>query len=111
MPSTTPFVKGATVRGVEPWYEAIRKGTDKDWEQRAGCMNLPAAVADALKSEGKDAPQWPKESRKMSMNKMCDAAAGMGLGDLFVDWGAARSVEGHYRIKGCMEFCIERAMA
>ena len=104
------FARGM-VRGVEPWYDAIRKGTDKDWEQRAGRLTLPDAVANALKSEGKDAAQWPKDSRKMSMNEMCDAAAGMGLGDLFFDWGAARSVEGHYRTKGCTEFCIERALA
>ena len=25
--------------------EAMRKGTDKDWEQRAGCMTFPDAVA------------------------------------------------------------------
>ena len=47
----------------------------------------------------------------MSMNKMRDAAAGMGLGDLFFDWDATRSDEGYYRIKGCTEFCVERALA
>lgn len=25
--------------------EAMRKGTDKDWEQRAGCMTFPDAVS------------------------------------------------------------------
>ena len=25
--------------------QAMRKGTDKDWEQRAGCMTFPEAVA------------------------------------------------------------------
>lgn len=28
-------------------HQAMRKGTDKDWEQRAGCMTFPEAVAKA----------------------------------------------------------------
>ena len=68
-------------------------------------------MAKALKSKGKDVAQWLKDSRRVSMNKMRDAAAGMGLGDLFFDWDVARSVEGYYRIKGWTEFCIERALA
>ena len=27
--------KGDTVPGVKPLYEAIRKGTDEDWEERS----------------------------------------------------------------------------
>merc|ERR1719181_1613806 len=49
-----PHIKGATVQGVEPLFEAIKKGTDKDWEQRAGCMTFPDAVALALKAKGVD---------------------------------------------------------
>jgi len=37
-PLDHPFIRGATVPGVEALHEAIRKGTDKDWEKRAGCM-------------------------------------------------------------------------
>eukprot|EP00434_Breviolum_minutum_P008612 symbB.v1.2.007597.t2/scaffold460.1/size201776/4 len=89
---------------------AMRKGTDKDWEQRAGCMTFPDAVAKELKAKGKDATQWLKDSRKMSIDQMRKAAKDMGL-DIFFDWDTARSVEGYFRIKGSTEFCIERAIA
>lgn len=36
----------------------MRKGTDKDWEQRAGCMTFPDAVAKALKAKGTDSAKW-----------------------------------------------------
>jgi len=109
-PIDHPFIKGVTVKGVEPLYEAMRKGTDKDWEQRAGCMTFPQAVSKALKAKGKDSSQWEKESRKMSLDQMQKKAAEMGC-DVFFDWDAARSVEGYYRISGSTEFCIERAIA
>merc|ERR1719293_174310 len=53
-PVDHPFIKGQTIPGVEPLYEAIKKGTDKDWEQRAGAMTYPDAVAKALKAKGLD---------------------------------------------------------
>merc|ERR1719502_691272 len=34
-PVDHPHIQGATVEGVEPLFEAIRKGTDKDWEERS----------------------------------------------------------------------------
>jgi len=109
-PVDHPHIKGATKQGAEPLYEAIRAGTDKDWEQRAGCMTFPDAVAAALKAKGKDASQWVKDSLKMSLPQMRKAAADMGL-DIFFDWNTARSVEGYFRIKGSTEFCIQRAIA
>ncbi|CAJ1384371.1 unnamed protein product [Effrenium voratum] len=109
-PIDHPHIKGVTVKGVEPLYEAMRKGTDKDWEQRAGCMTFPEAVSKALKAKGKDSSQWEKECRKMSIDQMRQKAAEMGC-EIFFDWDAARSVEGYYRIKGSTEFCIERAIA
>jgi len=110
-PTDHPFIKGATVPGVEPLYEAIQKGTDKDWEERAGCMTFPDLVAKTLKAKGTDPAQWLKDSRKMSLQALRKAAGALGAGDLHFDWDAARSVEGYYRIKGCNEFCIERAIA
>merc|ERR1712051_1133456 len=71
---------------------------------------FPDAVAAALKSKGKDASQWLKDSLKMSLPQMKKAAAGMGC-EVFFDWDAARSVEGYYRIKGSTEFCIQRGIA
>merc|ERR1712186_116941 len=51
-PIDHPHIKGATVSSVEPLHEAIRKGTDKDWESRSGCMTFPEAVAKAAKAKG-----------------------------------------------------------
>jgi isocitrate lyase len=110
-PIDHPHIKGATVKGVEPLFEAIKKGTDKDWEQRAGCMTYPDAVAKVLKAKGTDPSKWLKDSLKMSLDQMKQAAAGLGAGDIFFDWDAARSVEGYYRIKGSTDFCIQRAIA
>merc|ERR1719198_117975 len=110
-PIDHPHITGATVPGVEPLYEAIRKGTDKDWEQRAGCMTYPDAVAKVLKAKGVDEAKWLKDSLKMSLPEMKAAAAKLGAGDVFFDWELARSVEGYYRIKGSTDFCIQRAIA
>merc|ERR1719343_1999006 len=66
-PLDHPHIKGATVPGVEPLYEAIKKGTDKDWEERASCMTFPDAVAKVLKAKGTDPSKWMKDSLKMSM--------------------------------------------
>jgi len=110
-PIDHPHIKGATVKGVEALYEAIKKGTDKDWEERAGAMTFPDAVAKALKAKGQDTSKWLKDSLKMSLAQMRSAAAGLGLGDLHFDWDSARSVEGYFRIKGSTDFCIQRAIA
>ncbi|CAE8634403.1 unnamed protein product [Polarella glacialis] len=110
-PIDHPHIKGATVKGVEPLYEAIQKGTDKDWEQRAGCMTFPDVVASVLKSKGVDASKWLKDSLKMSLPEMRKAAAALGAGEVFFDWDVARSVEGYFRIKGTTDFCVQRAIA
>merc|ERR1712032_1541378 len=102
---------GVSIPGVEPLYEAIMKGTDGDWEESAGAMTYPDAVASALKAKGVDASKWLKDSLKMSLPEMKKAAAGLGVGDVHFDWDTARSVEGYYRIKGSTEFCIQRAIA
>merc|ERR1740121_1202266 len=110
-PIDHPHIKGATVAGVEPLYEAIKKGTDKGWEERAGCMTFPDAVAKVLKAKGVDSSKWLVDSLKMSLDEMRKAAAALGAGEVFFDWDAARSVEGYYRIKGSTDFCIQRAIA
>jgi isocitrate lyase len=109
-PIDHPHIKGATVPDAESLSDAMRKGTDKDWEARAGVMTYPDAVAKALKSKGADASKWLKDSLKMSLTEMQKAAKGMGV-DVFFDWEKARSVEGYYRIKGSTDFCIRRAIA
>ena len=109
-PIDHPHIKGITKQGVEPLYEAIRAGKDKDWEERAGAMTFPDAVAAQLKAKGKDTAKWLKDSLKMSLPQMRQAAKDMGC-DVYFDWDAARSVEGYFRIKGSNEFCIQRAIA
>merc|ERR1719181_2328959 len=110
-PVDHPFIRGATVPGVEPLSDAIRNKTDKDWEERAGCMTYPDAVAKVLKAKGVDPAKWCKDAIKMSLPEMKKAAAALGAGDVFFDWDSARSVEGYYRIKGTTDFCIQRAIA
>merc|ERR1711904_119827 len=44
-PEDHGFITGATIPGVESLNEAMRKGTDKDWEKRAGVMTYPQAAA------------------------------------------------------------------
>mmetsp|Transcript_12416 Transcript_12416/g.31860 ORF Transcript_12416/g.31860 Transcript_12416/m.31860 type:complete len:543 (-) Transcript_12416:272-1900(-) len=109
-PIDHPHIKGITVKGVEPLYEAIRKGTDKDWEERAGAMTFPDAVAKAMKAKGQDPAKFLKDALKMSLPEMRKCAADAGL-DVIFDWDSARSVEGYFRIKGTTDFCIQRAIA
>lgn len=90
------------------------KGTGDSWEERAGCMTFPDAVAKILKAKGADAAKvesWLKESLKMSLPDMRKQAAALGAGDVYFDWEKARAVEGYYRIKGSTEYCIQRAIA
>merc|ERR1719329_1977427 len=109
-PLDHPFIKGATVEGVEPLHEAIRKGSDKTWEERAGCMTFPDAVAKNLKAKGVDPSKWLKESLSLSLPQMRDAAKTLGA-DVFFDWELCRSVEGYYRVQGSTQYCIQRAIA
>lgn len=110
-PADHAFIKGATVPDVEPLHEAIRAGRDKDWEKRAMCMTFPDAVAAFIKSKGQDPADWLRKSLNMSIDEMRAEASRIGAGSVHFDWEKTRSVEGYYRIKGCTEFCIKRAIA
>ena len=44
-PVFIPSFNGGIFCGFPSACEAMRKGTDKDWEQRAGCMTFPDAVS------------------------------------------------------------------
>jgi isocitrate lyase len=103
-------IKGATVKGVETLAQAMVKKTDGDWENRAGCMTFPDAVAKAMKAKGMDASKFLQDARCKSLTDLKKMAAAAGFGDIHFDWDAARSVEGYYRIKGSTEFCIDRAI-
>merc|ERR1712217_395008 len=92
-PIDHPHIKGATVSNVEPLYEAIKNKTDGNWEERAGCMTFPDAVANVLKGKGADTSKWLKDARKMSLPEMKKAAGSLGADAVFFDWDMARSVE------------------
>jgi len=109
-PIDHPHIKGATVPNAEYLADAMRKGTDKDWEERAGVMTFPDAVAKVMKEKGQDASKWLKDSLKMSLDQMHAWVKDAGM-DVHFDWEKARSVEGYYRIKGSNAFCIQRAIA
>merc|ERR1719159_1918677 len=106
-PADHGFIKGATVQGVEALNEATRKGTDKDWEKRAGAMTYPQAAAAACKKAGGDDAKCYAFQRKlenMSLEEMKAEVKKEGLGEIYFDAEAARSNEGYYRIRGCNEF-------
>ena len=109
-PIDHPHIKGITKQGVEPLYEAIRTGKDKDWEERAGAMTFSDAVAAQLKAKGKDVSKWRKDSLKMSLPQMHQAAKDL-VRDVYFERDVARSMEGYFLIKGSDEFCIRRAVA
>merc|ERR1740121_2444179 len=113
-PRDQPHIKGATVVGVESLAAAIKKGTDGDWEARAGCMTFPDLVASVLKKKNEPAKvkQWLKDSLNMSLTQMrLHAKDQLGLGALHFDWEESRSVEGYYRIKGSDEFCVVEGLS
>merc|ERR1719235_2743847 len=87
-PQDHGYIKGATVPGVESLNDAMKKGADD-----AKCAAFQASL------------------ENMGLDEMKAAVAKEGLGDIYFDWEKARSNEGYYRIRGCNEFCIKRAIA
>merc|ERR1719515_154417 len=76
-PIDHPHIKGATIPGVESLAEATRKGTSEGWEERAGSMTFPDAVAKALRQKGVEAPKveaWLSDSLKLSLPQMREVA-------------------------------------
>merc|ERR1719359_486111 len=95
-PQDQAYIKGATVPGVESLNDATMKGTDADWEKRAGCMTYPQAAAAAMKKKGADdakcaACQATLEN--MGLDEMKEAAKKEGLGEIYFDWEKARTAE------------------
>merc|ERR1712045_372894 len=90
-PRDHPFIKGATVPGVESLIQATNAGADGDWEKRAGCMTFVEAVA---KLQGKALEQWHSKCFEMSLAELRQFAKELGAGEVFFDWELARSVEG-----------------
>merc|ERR1712203_598807 len=68
-PIDHPHIKGATVPGVEPLYEAIKTGTDKDWEERAGCMTHDHHVLSFLMFRPAPAPLLPGTGTQLKLGQ------------------------------------------
>jgi len=111
-PKDHPFIKGATVPGVESAIEAGQKGTEKDWEKRAGCMTFVDLVNAKLAGNADALKKWHGQCYTgVGLPKLREIAKELGAGDLYFDWERARTVEGFYMIKGCTKFCAQRAKA
>merc|ERR1712151_185571 len=110
-PRDHPFIKGATVPGVESLIQATNAGRDADWEKHAGCMTIVEAVAKKLEGQAQALARWYSACYDMSLTELRSYAVECGAGDVFFDWEQARSVEGFYRIQGCTKFCAQRAKA
>merc|ERR1719468_877912 len=106
-----PFIKGATVPGVESLIQATNAGRDADWEKHAGCMTFVEAVAKKLEGQAQALARWYSACYEMSLTELRSFAVECGAGDVFFDWELARSVEGFYRILGSTKFCAQRAKA
>jgi len=111
-PKDHPFIKGATVAGVESAIKAGEMGKDQDWEKRAGAMTYLDLVAGALKDKPDALRKWYAQCYTgMGLPKLKQLAASLGAGDLYFDWDLARTAEGFYMIQGGTKFCAVRAKA
>jgi len=111
-PKDHPFIKGATVPGIESAIQAGDMGKDADWEKRAGAMTYVDLVAKALHDKPDALKKWYAQCYTgMGLPKLKELAKSLGAGDLYFDWELARTVEGFYMIKGCTKFCAQRAKA
>jgi isocitrate lyase len=111
-PKDHPFIKGATVRGVESAIEAGKAGQEKDWEKRAGCKTFVELVAAALHGNSEALQKWYGQCYTgVGLPKLRAIATDLGAGDLYFDWEQARTVEGFYMIQGSTKFCAQRAKA
>lgn len=110
-----PFILGATYLNVESYYEASKKGTDGNWDQRAKTMTYPEAVRAAIETSGRaDKAQalktWNSQALELSLPELKALAKKLGVNVSF-DWDLARTVEGYYRVRGGVDFCIARGRA
>ncbi|EEY53375.1 isocitrate lyase [Phytophthora infestans T30-4] len=111
-PRDHPFIIGATNLNVETYIDATRAGREGDWDKRAHAMTYPEAVREALKKSGRsDAlAKWNAQCLELSLPKLQVLAKSLGVNIAF-DWDLARTVEGYYRVRGGVEYCIARGRA
>lgn len=104
------FIKGATVKQFESFAEAVVNGRGEGWDENAQTMTFPQLVRISL--SGKQRDQWDAQYLQCSNLEQLKTLAKKFLGRVpYFCWEAARTTEGYYRIHGCTEFCIQRAIA
>jgi len=108
-PRDHPFIKGATIQGVESRIEATKAGRCGSWDKLAGEMTFPDLVRTKLSGEA--LRQFEAQYLSCSIDEMRALAKSLGAGDLYFCWERARTIEGFYRMKGCTQACIQRAKA
>jgi isocitrate lyase len=110
-PRDHPFILGSTV-DIGP-CEGCSIG-ETEWTKKAQLKTYPTAVADAMKAAGKSADQiksWLKEANAMSNTQARARAGQLGFSGVFWCWDTPRAREGYYRVQGCTEYSIARAIA
>ncbi|GAB9463898.1 Isocitrate lyase [Globisporangium polare] len=110
-----PFILGATDLSVETFTEASKNGTDSTWDKRAKAMTYPEAVRAAIQNSSRPDKQralatWNAQALSLSLTDMKALAKKLGVEVTFC-WERARTVEGYYRVRGGVEFCIARGRA
>ncbi|KAG9415208.1 hypothetical protein AC1031_008648 [Aphanomyces cochlioides] len=105
-----PFILGATNLNVESFAEAARYGRADSWDKDAACMTFPEYVESQLANNPAGLAAWRRQSFDSLAAMKSFAIDNLGLSVSF-DWEKARTVEGYYRVRGGVEFCIARARA
>jgi isocitrate lyase len=110
-----PFILGATNLSIETFREASKNGTDTTWDKRAAAMTYPEAVRKALEQSNRSDKHaalkaWNAQCLELSLTELKALAAKLGVQVDFC-WERARTVEGYYRVRGGVDFCIARGRA
>ncbi|GLD92618.1 hypothetical protein PINS_up001197 [Pythium insidiosum] len=110
-----PFILGATNLNVESFRDASKNGTESTWDQRAGAMTYPEAVRKAIQESNRADKEsalktWNSQCLELSLPDLKALAQKLGVNVTFC-WERARTVEGYYRVRGGVEFCIARGRA
>jgi isocitrate lyase len=120
-----PFILGATVPGTVSLNKIIEAATsrsaspeeiqkiEENWMRGAKLMRFPDAVASVLASKGKSAEiaRWKQSCLNLSLTDARVLAKKLTGEDVYFDWEAPRAREGYYRVKGGVDYCVERAKA
>jgi isocitrate lyase len=106
-----PFILGATVPMSTTYTEATKAGKMEEWDKAAQIKTFPDAVRDALGNDAAKVAEWNKVCHVNNITDLQAIAAKLLGKSIHFDWESARSIEGYYRIKGGIDFCVQRGRA